>query len=76
MGLVNAVTEPEKLDVAVQDLATKLAQSPPKAVPFSKSYWKDPFPTLPESVPFICTVDHNVGEEQCQPASSRHLITS
>ncbi|TMI41577.1 hypothetical protein E6H21_01880 [Candidatus Bathyarchaeota archaeon] len=39
MGLVNAVTEPETLDVTVQDLTTKPAQSPSKAVAFSKSYW-------------------------------------
>ncbi len=61
IGLVSAVTEPEKLDGAVQDLAMKLAESPSKALAFSKRLVNKPVLSLAEALENEATLQDILG---------------
>jgi 2-(1,2-epoxy-1,2-dihydrophenyl)acetyl-CoA isomerase len=64
MGVASAVTEPEKLDAAVHDLAMKLVESSSKALAFTKRLVNKPLTSLSEAMENEATLQDIVGHNK------------
>lgn len=64
MGVVSPVTEPEKLDAAVHDLAMKLVESSSKALAFTKRHVNKPLTSLSEALENEATLQDIAGHNK------------